>query len=1224
MLTIKAPIQLHIAQGLTQSGDAFGERIRGNYGMLGARYTPKDLLFLLIAPPELPEEMGGMTTLVSQQNSVDVRSVTMDVVNNVVNRIMLDGTQQFTYQDQVYITSVLNRLGVTNVAQFMEQIRQLRTENESTLQLTKLYRAELERVIQRQEAGEEAPALPISGHEDGDAPRGGADPRVSMSLDILRRLDTTKLYETVHSFQRNWSRGDTYFQNNEFRLAEQVRFSNSVSLAQIKQQVYEQPQLNLLHHLNRYETSVVMETPKDEEAVLSQAAAAALVSAVDNTVTEVLSRPQLRQEQWLHIENAISQTAENTLSRFETYHSQYQQPVQVTMPDVQKAWNHYAQELQEYRALYQQMYPKAAEHGRVIGLPGVTKRELLHLTSLEQVDEVRQILNSGIELNQEQRQTLLQAIMLAPRAAAEKTVRETQPGLRVREERGYELERRMDRERIEQMLQSRAGEGTGAMGEQIGAPRDAGSGAAGMPAMVLTDREVESVGEELSIEQMEQIEQFNRTLVQNVAREIQRVQDQKPSAAEHIHQTTVLPGEGEAARVQLTGREEPEEGAVLTGEHREYIDQSSRKVLRELHQDIEGSLTRITREGDVAHRTTVLPGEMGIAPVKLTDRETPEEGVALTEEYREYIDQSSRKVLQELYQDIEGSLTQITREGDVAHRTTVLPGEMGMEPVKLTGREVPEEGAALDGEHREYIDQSSRKVLQELRQEMGGGLTQITREGDVLHQTTVLPGETGMVPVKLTGREKPEDGAALTGEHREYIDRSSRTEIQDLRQEIRDVKVEQTSLTENLVQNQAVVKKYTHTNRTVPSVEVGEVLRQLRPQEGEQAAESIAPSVSLTGREEPVPGMTVEEIEYLDQRSQSVLQELRQEIDRSQTQLKREGDVLRQTTLMTAEAGALSGRGGEQAVRETLRQLRADGQEARYEVASSPVTMTAREAEEQAPELLAEQIERIEARNRTLLQTLQQKTREREVVLPGGPDMRRTMRDALRSLEEPQQVLREIYSRQEADMVHPAFTPEEEEVLQRVDPASRAVYEQILAYQKDPEGTLAKGLIKPVSMGTFQAEIRQAMQEMPLELEHQSPEARRQTELIREQSEIILEKFHRMPAQSLREEPLRQPAAVKIVHKAVAPDVTEELLEQLEQNRIQNTVTTVSKDEVTRSQTHQMDVKQVEQKIVTQTTEDITELVNRTLARQMRTISDQVYRQMEKRLQSERSRRGRF
>ena len=209
-------------------------------------------------------------------------------------------------------------------------------------------------------------------------------------------------------------------------------------------------------------------------------------------------------------------------------------------------------------------------------------------------------------------------------------------------------------------------------------------------------------------------------------------------------------------------------------------------------------------------------------------------------------------------------------------------------------------------------------------------------------------------------------------------------------------------------------------------------------------------------------------------------------------------------------------------------------------------------------------------------------------------------------------------------MVHPELSPEEENALNRVDPASRAVYEQILSYQKDPEGTLAKGLLRPVTMGAFQAEIRKAMQDTPLELEHQSPEERQKTELIREQSEIILEKFHRMQPQQIRQEIPRKPGAVHIVHKEVAPDVTEELLEQLQQQRTQTSVKSVSNEEITRSQSHQVDVKQMEHKVVTQTTEDITELVNRTLARQMRTISDQVYRQMEKRLQSERSRRGRF
>ena len=96
MLTLKEPIQLHIASGLTGNAEAFGARILGNYRLLGAHYTPKDLLFLLAAPPEPGEDQGGMTTLVNQQPNLEVRTVTMDVVNHLINRIKQDGTKQFT------------------------------------------------------------------------------------------------------------------------------------------------------------------------------------------------------------------------------------------------------------------------------------------------------------------------------------------------------------------------------------------------------------------------------------------------------------------------------------------------------------------------------------------------------------------------------------------------------------------------------------------------------------------------------------------------------------------------------------------------------------------------------------------------------------------------------------------------------------------------------------------------------------------------------------------------------------------------------------------------------------------------------------------------------------------------------------------------------------------------------------------------------------------------
>ena len=837
MLTLKAPIQLHIGKGLAVDTDTFGERIRGNYNILGERYTPKDLLFLMTAPPELPEETGGMTTLVTQQNRVDIRSVTMDVVNNVVNRILLDGTQQFTYQDQVYITSVLNRLGITDVQQFMQQVRQLRSENENTVQLTRLYRSHVEKILQRQAEGEDAPALPIPqrGEKEDDSLR--QDPRVAMSMEILQRLDTTRIYETVHSFQRNWISPENYFQHNEFRMAEQLRFSNAISLAEIKQQVYQQPQLHLRHHLNQYETNVLLETPRDEEAVLSQAAAAALITAVDNTVTEVLNRPAYRQEQWVQIQNAVWQTAENTISRFETYHSQYQLPAEAERPDPQVAWNYYLQELQEYQTLYQKVYPRAAEHGRMIGLPPMTRQQMVHLIRMEEGDRILQELES--HQHPVQSETLLRELQ---------TVRELQ----------------------------------------------------GRPA--------------------------------------------EPPAA--------------------------------------------RLVFRE------------------------------------------------------------------------GTRTEETER------------------------------------------------VQELR----------THERDSVTQERLRMQET----------------------------------LQALRE-----------------------SRSTETVRT----------------------ETERPVVMTPRRaDEPRPELTVEE-SYLLEQHDTLLQKLQQEQPRP-----------------TAET-----------VVEALEQFRTVREtENAPEQTERPVTMTPREAEMQAPELLVEEINRIDQRNRTVLQTLQQAARRREEPVLSGPDVQRTMRDALRALEEPGSVLREIHTRQETELVHSDHTPQEEALLRQADPATRLVYEKIMAYQKDPEGALAQGLIRAANMGALQAELKRASQETPLQLEHPEPPAQAEQQLP-EQSEVMLEQFRSRPARQLRQDvPVRTPDAVRFVHKQVTNEVTEELLEQLQQQRTQNTVRTVTEQETTQQTIHQVDVRQMEHQVVTQTTEDITELVNRTLSRQMKTISDQVYRQMEKRLQSERNRRGRF
>lgn len=772
MLTLKAPIQLHTGQALTTSCEAFGERIMGNYNILNAKITPKELLLLLTAPPEVLEEQGGMTTLVNNDTRVDLSRVTVDVVNNVINRILLDGSSNFTYQDQVYITSVLNRLGITNVEQFMTQVRQLRIETENTNHMTRLYRSELERILRYQTAGETTVVMPVPTQSDEES-TAAADPKVELSMQILNRLGTAKIYETLHMFQKNVTRAENHIQHNELRLAEHLRFSSEVSLAEIKQQLFQQPQINLTHHVNHFETGGILEVPQSEEAVLSQAAVAALVSAVDNTVTEVINRPHIRQEQWMRLENAIWQTATNAVSRFESYHNHFESRPAAVELNVETAWNRYAAEMRQYLTLRQYQDNRIDQTiTKTIFSAGDTR--MMHLTRAEEENEF---------------------------VFPERT------------------EIRVDRDRL-------------------------------------------------------------RTTIRNLV------------------------------EMQVAGKA----GGEIPGAEREIIH----------------------------------------------------------------------------------------------HRETMLTEERLRE---------------IQSEAQEAVSEKSAEERREVS----------------------LP---------------------------------------------------------------------------------------------------VAPQPSQMMPEPSLP----------------------------------------------------------------------------------PVELTAREAEEQAPELLVEQLQQIDQHNKTILQQIQNAMQIQKMQEPKIPvaDLKRTMRDSLRALEEPEMVLREIYEEGERQRAEKSpFTAQEEAILRQATPADRALYERVLAYEKDPYAALTQGLVSPGNPGALEAQLRQLEKQEPQVLEHL--DTMRETQEIHEETETVLQKILHHTARTARvEEHRTAPGAVRIVHKQNAPDISEEMLQRLDQKNTNEIIKTENNESVTRRNTSHTEITNEEHKVVQKTTEDITELVNRTLAKQMRTISDQVYRQMEKRLQTERSRRGRF
>ena len=319
MLTLKEPIKLNIADGLGSAADeSFFERITGNYDIMSAQITPKDLLFFLSAPPELPEDLGGMTTFAVQNNISSSRAVTMDVVNNVINRILLSDTSSFTYQDQVYIDTVLNKLGITDVSLFMKQVQKLSSQHSDLHQLLRLYRQELSLQSssalpdeQPRAAGEKAAAT------EGSA---GPAPRYYLHSEIYNRLDTKSIYDVVNAFQQEQSHYFGSFQRNELKTSEQLNISSLLELNDMRRQLLKNEQLGLTYAVNHFELGDLLPPPASEEEVLSQAAAAALVSTVEHVLVSQLRRSD-SSSLWLRLENSLSETVENTISRFQSYHS---------------------------------------------------------------------------------------------------------------------------------------------------------------------------------------------------------------------------------------------------------------------------------------------------------------------------------------------------------------------------------------------------------------------------------------------------------------------------------------------------------------------------------------------------------------------------------------------------------------------------------------------------------------------------------------------------------------------------------------------------------------------------------------------------------------------------------------------------------------------------------------------------------------------------------------
>ena len=119
MITTTSPIELKTA-GFTIKNSGFDERIRGNYMLMGARFADQTFTHMVNTPPQILVAEGSENVSNVLNSSYLFSEVSQTIINNAVNRILISADMALNYQDKVFISSVLNKLGIRDERRFMD------------------------------------------------------------------------------------------------------------------------------------------------------------------------------------------------------------------------------------------------------------------------------------------------------------------------------------------------------------------------------------------------------------------------------------------------------------------------------------------------------------------------------------------------------------------------------------------------------------------------------------------------------------------------------------------------------------------------------------------------------------------------------------------------------------------------------------------------------------------------------------------------------------------------------------------------------------------------------------------------------------------------------------------------------------------------------------------------------------------------------------------------
>lgn len=312
MLKIIEPIKLNTGREFVGAGDGFCERVNANYNMMSGDIPKEKLLHVTTEPPEYYFGGDEQSYYRSQTNVNISEQNEINIVNNLINRIMVEPSFGLMYQDKVYISNALRKLGIRDEKTFMKQVYNLREEMTQTNNLIDMYFAygqNIKNLVTEYKtyteiAGEETTeenTYPLHLHED-----------------IFNRLETARIYNVVENFHQDAYGGDV-ISNNEMMIAEQKKVFENILLKELKNDIRGESLPLIYRSENYYEDYDFTEENTSDEKITEVINAASLLSFVTNALETKITQDKSNINKWYEVRSTVTQSTHNSLTRLESH-----------------------------------------------------------------------------------------------------------------------------------------------------------------------------------------------------------------------------------------------------------------------------------------------------------------------------------------------------------------------------------------------------------------------------------------------------------------------------------------------------------------------------------------------------------------------------------------------------------------------------------------------------------------------------------------------------------------------------------------------------------------------------------------------------------------------------------------------------------------------------------------------------------------------------------------